>query len=93
MPLIRYRTGDIASINRKPCPCGSKLSRIDAMPKKIGLIYQLETGEEIYSSLFDEVLYELDELVDYRIWLCKRWRFISIAESKQSLMSHFLLNG
>ncbi|MEA4807276.1 DVU_1553 family AMP-dependent CoA ligase [Acetobacterium wieringae] len=72
MPLIRYRTGDIASITRKPCPCGSELSRIGTMPKKIGLIYQLDTDEDIYSSLFDEALYELDDLVDYRLWLCRK---------------------
>ncbi|UWG98741.1 AMP-binding protein [Dehalobacter sp. DCM] len=69
MPLIRYRTGDIASITRKPCSCGTTLSRIGTLTKKIGLTYRLESGEEIYSSLFDEALYELDELIDYRLWL------------------------
>ncbi len=69
MPLIRYRTGDIASITRKPCACGTELSRIGTMPKKIGLIYRLETGDELYASLFDETLYQLDDLIDYRLWL------------------------
>jgi len=72
MPLIRYRTGDIASITREPCPCGSRLlSRIGTMPKKIGMIHRLETGESIYSSIFDEALYEIDDLIDYRIWLTR----------------------
>jgi len=69
MPLIRYRTGDIASITKVKCDCGTRLSRIGIMPKKIGLIYQIESGEDIYASLFDEALYELDDLIDYRIWL------------------------
>ena len=25
MPLLRYRTGDIASLNREPCACGRTL--------------------------------------------------------------------
>ncbi len=28
MPLIRYRTGDVASILQGPCPCGSPLPRL-----------------------------------------------------------------
>ncbi len=71
MPLIRYRTGDIASITRKPCPCGTSLSRIGILRKKLGLIYRLESGEDIYSSIFDEALYEMDELIDYRLWLSR----------------------
>lgn len=72
MPLIRYRTGDIASITKHPCPCGSTLmARIGTMPKKLGLIYTLGTGETIYAALFDEALYEQDDLIDYRIFLTR----------------------
>lgn len=28
MPLLRYRTGDIASLSREPCPCGRTLTRM-----------------------------------------------------------------
>jgi phenylacetate-CoA ligase len=28
MPLLRYRTGDIASLSREPCPCGRTLVRM-----------------------------------------------------------------
>src|SRR6476469_11089807 len=28
MPLLRYRTGDIASITTEPCPCGRTTARI-----------------------------------------------------------------
>src|SRR3954471_13927473 len=31
MPLLRYRTGDIASLNREPCVCGRSLARMSAV--------------------------------------------------------------
>jgi phenylacetate-CoA ligase len=31
MPLLRYRTGDIASLNREPCVCGRTLARMSAV--------------------------------------------------------------
>jgi phenylacetate-CoA ligase len=31
MPLLRYRTGDIASLNRDPCSCGRTLARMSAI--------------------------------------------------------------
>lgn len=66
-PLIRYRTGDIASITHDPC-CGA-LSSIGRLTKRTGLIYELKNGEEIYSSVTDEALYCLEDMLDYRIYL------------------------
>lgn len=72
MPLIRYRTGDIASLTQTPCLCGSPLlSRIGVLHKKIGLIHELGTGEKIYSALFDEALYPVEDLIDYQIYLTR----------------------
>jgi phenylacetate-coenzyme A ligase PaaK-like adenylate-forming protein len=72
MPLIRYRTGDISRLVGEPCKCGaSTLKRIDTLPKRLELIHQLGTGEAIYSSLFDEALYHIPDLVDYRIFLSR----------------------
>lgn len=70
MPLIRYRTGDVASLRREPCGCGaSTLTRIGTLPKRVGLIVKIGEGEQIYTSLFDEVLYQIPELIDYRIFI------------------------
>ncbi len=72
MPLIRYRTGDVAALVRRPCECGAKtLVRIGNIPKRIALIAEIGAGEKIYTSLFDEVLYQVQDLVDYRIFLSK----------------------
>ncbi|NQT72178.1 MAG: phenylacetate--CoA ligase family protein [Chloroflexi bacterium] len=70
MPLIRYRTGDVASLRREPCGCGaSTLTKIGTLPKRVGLIVKIGDGEQIYTSLFDEVLYQIPELIDYRIFI------------------------
>ena len=72
MPLIRYRTGDISCLRAEPCGCGAAtLKRIGALPKRLELVHQLGIGEPIYSSLFDEVLYGVPDLVDYRIFLTR----------------------
>lgn len=68
MPLIRYRTGDVARLIRTPCACGaSTLIRISKLPHRHALIVNIGDNEPIYSSLFDEALHQIPELVDYRI--------------------------
>ncbi len=70
MPLIRYRTGDVACLRREPCGCGaSTLTRIGTLPKRVGLIVEIGAGEKIYTSLVDEALYEIPELIDYRVFI------------------------
>ena len=31
LPLLRYRTGDIATVDREPCVCGRTLARMSAV--------------------------------------------------------------
>jgi len=72
MPLIRYRTGDVAALIHSPCRCGAAtLIRIGPIPKRVALIIEIGDREKIYTSLFDEVLYQIPDLVDYRIFLSK----------------------
>lgn len=66
MPLIRYRTGDIATLTRSVC--GSHLMTL-------GHIRRRKEGATEYNghynnpALFDEVLFSTDGLLDYRIFL------------------------
>jgi len=79
MPLIRYRTGDVASLIRRPCKCGaSTLVRIGSIPKRVALVADIGGHEKIYTSLLDEALYQIPDLVDYRV-------FISREDGKDSL--------
>ena len=72
MPLIRYRTGDVASLCREACGCGATtLTRIGILPRRVGLIVNIGQDEPIYTSLFDEVLYQIPELIDYRKFVSK----------------------
>ena len=73
MPLIRYRTGDVATLIRRPCVCGaSTLMRIGRIPKRVALIAEIGNKERIYTSLFDEALYTIPDLVDYRVFLSRK---------------------
>ena len=54
-PLIRYRTGDIASIMEGPCPCGrtfSRMSRVTGRSDEVLLV----NGVRVYPSQIEEAL-------------------------------------
>jgi phenylacetate-coenzyme A ligase PaaK-like adenylate-forming protein len=55
LPLLRYRTGDIASLNRGPCPCGRTLVR---MSKVLGRHDDMLVirGVNVYPSEVEAVL-------------------------------------
>ncbi len=73
MPLIRYRTHDISRMVPEPCPCGSStLLKISSVRKRLESIVTLDGGDEIYPSLFDDVLFEIPKLIDYQAVLTRR---------------------
>jgi len=70
MPLIRYRTGDVATLIDESCPCGARtLLRISELPRRLELVVTLANGAELYSSIVDEAMYQIDALIDYRLFL------------------------
>ena len=66
MPLIRYRTGDIATLTRSVC--GSHLMTMGHIRRRKEGATEYN-GHYIYPALFDEVLFSTDGLLDYRIFL------------------------
>lgn len=66
MPLIRYRTGDIATLTRSVC--GSHLMKLGHIRRRKEGATEYN-GHYIYPALFDEVLFSTDGLLDYRIFL------------------------
>lgn len=65
MPLVRYRTGDIAKIEKSVC--GSHLFVLGHIKRRKEGAYII-SGQELYPALFDEVLFSTDGMLDYRIF-------------------------
>ena len=66
MPLIRYRTGDIAVMQKSVC--GSHLAALGHIRRRKEGATEYN-GHYIYPALFDEVLFGTEGLLDYRIFL------------------------
>jgi phenylacetate-coenzyme A ligase PaaK-like adenylate-forming protein len=71
MPLIRYRTGDIALMITRPCPCGSVLKRMDYVRGRWNGLVRLDTDCTLSVYEMDEALFRLPGLLDYRATVSK----------------------
>lgn len=65
MPLIRYRTGDIAAFSQTPCPCGSALPLLGKIRGRTADTLPLPGGGTLAPAAMDEALYGLEGLWDY----------------------------
>jgi len=64
MPLIRYRSGDIASLSRSIC--GSNLQLMGHIVRRKEGTYDFGDGHCLYPALLEEVIYDIAEVIDYR---------------------------
>ena len=71
MPLIRYRTGDIARMIAQPCPCGSVLKRMDRVRGRWDGAVHATPECTLTLSDMDEALFRLPDLLDYRATVSK----------------------
>jgi phenylacetate-coenzyme A ligase PaaK-like adenylate-forming protein len=71
MPLIRYRTGDIARMITQPCPCGSILKRMDYVRGRWNGLVRLDPASTLTLSDMDETLFRLRGLLNYRATVSK----------------------
>jgi phenylacetate-coenzyme A ligase PaaK-like adenylate-forming protein len=68
MPLVRYRTGDRASLDRAPCPCGGVTARLCNIRGRLNPCI-LAGGGHLFSQDLDDWLYRISGLLDYRLTL------------------------
>jgi phenylacetate-CoA ligase len=60
IPLIRYRTGDITSIDDSPCPCGRTHLRLQGVKGRWTDRLEVQ-GKVLYASLVDEAMAQIGE--------------------------------
>lgn len=70
MPLIRYRTGDMARFIPEPCPCGTVLKRMSLVRDRLEGRIKLTGGDLLSMSMLDEVLFTVNGVLDFEtaIW-------------------------
>jgi phenylacetate-CoA ligase len=61
LPLVRYRTGDLASLDSTPCVCGRTFARMSAVPGRIDDML-IVRGVNLYPSEVERVLLGLGDL-------------------------------
>jgi len=61
MPLLRYRTGDIASLNWQPCPCGRSMVRMARVKARLDDMLIIR-GVNFYPTAVEEILLTCPEL-------------------------------
>jgi phenylacetate-coenzyme A ligase PaaK-like adenylate-forming protein len=71
MPLIRYRTGDIACLDRRPCKCGGVTARLTDIYGRLKSCV-LAGGSPLYIQAIDDILFTVPGLLDYRLTLVNK---------------------
>jgi phenylacetate-CoA ligase len=79
MPLIRYRTGDISRLVPEPCPCGTVLRRLAHVDQRVLGNIHLPGGGILSQKEFDEALFAIDGLADFKVICAKKGRRVALA--------------
>jgi len=66
IPLIRYRTGDIARFGADPCACGTFLKTMDKVSGRISNKVLLHNLGEVSLRDLDEAILQFEEVLDYK---------------------------
>jgi phenylacetate-CoA ligase len=64
MPLLRYRTGDIAALHAEPCSCGRKSKRLGPIIGRKGQMIKYR-GTTLYPPAIFDVLNEASQVTGY----------------------------
>jgi phenylacetate-coenzyme A ligase PaaK-like adenylate-forming protein len=64
-PLIRYRTGDLAVLDARPCRCGSVLRRLKSLKGHAAGKIVLKSGHGLDIDLIDDAVFSVAGLIDF----------------------------
>jgi phenylacetate-CoA ligase len=64
LPLLRYRTGDLASVTREPCACGRTFARMSRIVGRTDDMLIIR-GVNVFPSEVERVLLEIDGLAPH----------------------------
>jgi phenylacetate-CoA ligase len=79
LPLLRYRTGDIASIRREKCGCGRTLPRISKIKGRTDDMLIIR-GINVFPSQIEEVLLQLEEAEPHYLLVVDRVKGLDTLE-------------
>ena len=71
IPLIRYRTKDLTSIDRTPCPCGRTSARISRFKGRVDDMLIIR-GVNVFPSQIEAALVEVEEVTPHYMMIVDR---------------------
>lgn len=84
MPLIRYKTGDIASFSSTPCGCGAFLKTMNRVSGRIENSIIVDQNIVIHMKDLDEGILSFTEVLNYKAYIKdKSILFIELFTSKE----------
>ena len=72
MPLVRYRTGDMARFIPGPCPCGTTLRTMERVTGRWSGLIRVGPESRLVPAEIDEALFQLPRLLDFRITVTRQ---------------------
>ncbi len=76
MPLIRYKTGDIASFSSASCTCGTFLNTMKKVLGRMENRILLGENRFLYLRDLDEIILPFGEVLDYKAYLEDKGEFL-----------------
>jgi phenylacetate-CoA ligase len=67
MPLIRYKIGDVGSLNKKDCKCGRGLIRLNKIYGRVVDIFKNSSGDIIDGEYFTHLFYFVKNLKKFQV--------------------------
>ncbi|NMA96474.1 MAG: phenylacetate--CoA ligase [Clostridiales bacterium] len=79
LPILRYRTRDITSLNYEPCKCGRTLVRMDKVQGRTDDMLIIK-GVNVFPSQIEGVLMNIDDVAPHYEIVVKRERYLDTLE-------------